>query len=113
MALVLVQAQQHHRQLSNLAWNVRSKPWSRTVKKAHDIAALAVAKPVTVGNWTIYTSASGKPYYHDNRTQEQVWEKPVELGGKPQAQRAHMTPQMVRRGVNCCTYVSCDGRVVV
>jgi hypothetical protein len=50
---------------------------------------------VTVGNWTIYTSASGKPYYHNNHTQEQVWEKPVELGGKPQAQHAHMTPQMV------------------
>eukprot|EP00730_Choanoeca_flexa_P003624 TRINITY_DN11457_c0_g1_i1.p1 TRINITY_DN11457_c0_g1~~TRINITY_DN11457_c0_g1_i1.p1 ORF type:complete len:280 (+),score=54.78 TRINITY_DN11457_c0_g1_i1:31-840(+) len=52
------------------------------------------AKPQTIGNWTIYTSASGKPYYHNNRTQEQTWEKPVELGGKPQSQRAHLPAKM-------------------
>ena len=35
----------------------------------------------TIGNWTIYSSASGKPYYYNNRTHEKTWDKPVELGG--------------------------------
>uniref|UniRef100_A0A1I8HJF4 Transcription elongation regulator 1 n=1 Tax=Macrostomum lignano TaxID=282301 RepID=A0A1I8HJF4_9PLAT len=74
------------------------------------------AKPPEVAEWAEYRADDGRPYYHNLRTSETVWEKPApllawEAGGKPPAPAAAPPPIMKETQAAASLTAAKDGAV--